>query len=224
MGNDRQSIETNAIYHLTTRGNNQRILFSYPRDYRFFLRALGRALNRVRSVSIYQLTLMKNHIHLLARTTKPGGISGIMKRSCQEYARWRNEQRGSSGKLFERRFYSERLDTLRSVAFATLYNDSNGVRGGVVATAEEHRWSSVGHHAGRPELSAIPRGLLSPNPWIMELGTSSSAREAAYRTLLQMYVAGKRDAHPSKFVRVAEERSKKRPSHRVTRPSGKSAR
>ena len=63
-------------HHIVLRGNNRRRLFSYPRDYLFFLGLMSAQLIRS-DVGMHALCLMPNHVHLLATPFKEDAFGEI---------------------------------------------------------------------------------------------------------------------------------------------------
>ena len=57
-------------YHLTARGNEQRVTFRDDRDRQHFLELLAESVERFR-LRLHAYVLMPNHHHLLAETTEP---------------------------------------------------------------------------------------------------------------------------------------------------------
>ena len=56
-----------AIYHVTLRGNNRRLLFKDDRDRQRFLERLA-AYAEEAEVRLYLFCLMSNHVHLVLET------------------------------------------------------------------------------------------------------------------------------------------------------------
>jgi putative transposase len=209
-------------HQVGTRGNNKRRIFSRTSDYRDFLRCLCLALIDTGCL-LHQLTLMANHVHMIATPPSAQALADLMKWTLGRYAQKRNERKASTGHLFEGRFFSRVIDRPRYLAVATMYNDANMAHAGLVDDPAEHRWSTCGIHAGVPEKSSIPVDMWTPSPWYLALGTTSAERAMAYRTVLaQHMVVHPLWIHPevARFERPAIE-----PYYcRVERPDGSSAR
>ncbi len=171
-----------APHNVCLRGNNRRRLFSSHEDRRCFLRCLERGI-RDSECLVHHLTLMNNHVHLIARPPTEDALSCLVRRTCQRYAQQRNAEREASGKLFEERFYSRVLEDDAALMQVTLYNDANAFDAGMVASPCDHDWSTGPLHAG-VDGARIPPRLWTPSRWYLALGASAGERAAAYRHLM----------------------------------------
>jgi putative transposase len=179
-------------HHVYLRGNNRRRLFSSFDDRLRFLRCLAGGLERS-ACELHQLTLMNNHVHLIAVPPTTAGLSELVARTCQRYAQTRNAVRNASGKLFEERFHSKILEDDEALMAVTLYNDANGFRAGLSKEPFGHEWSTAPLHAGLPR-ARVWMELWRPSPWYRGLGADGETRAARYRALITDYVARPRPA------------------------------
>ncbi|MGB8329242.1 MAG: transposase [Polyangiales bacterium] len=176
----RQVIE-GIPHHVVLRGNNRRRLFSYPRDYLFFVGLMDRHLVST-GVNAHALCLMPNHVHLLMTPFDAGALSSFVQRVAQRYSQVRNKRFAATGKLFEQRFYSKPIASESHLAVATAYIDLNPVRAHLVDEGGRYAWSTYRVHCG---LGSPTRGLVNlwtPSGWYLSLGKDPNARAAAYRT------------------------------------------
>ncbi|UCF47459.1 MAG: transposase, partial [Myxococcales bacterium] len=134
-------------HHIVLRGNNRRRLFSYPRDYLFFLALMSGQLTRS-NMSAHALCLMPNHVHLLATPFREDALGTFVKRVAQRYAQVRNKRYQTTGKLFEQRYYSRPMKSESHLAIATAYVDLNPVRARLVDDGNEYEWSTHRIHCG----------------------------------------------------------------------------
>lgn len=204
-------------HNVGMRGNNRRRLFSSHSDRLHFVRCLIDGL-RESGCSLHQLTLMSNHVHLIATPPTSDALSWFVARTCQPYAQRRNAARDGSGKLFEQRFYSRTIEDEAALVTITLYNDANGFRQGLADLPFGHAWSTGPFHAGVGK-SYLPPTLWTPSRSYLALGASPAARAEAYRELMAVYTHGDRGAVTSAPVDRADVYSK-----RLERPDGSSAR
>jgi putative transposase len=209
-------------HQIGTRGNNKRRIFSSASDYRDFLRYLRKALIDTGCL-LHQLTLMANHLHMIATPPSAKALADLMKWSLGRYAQTRNRKKASCGHLFEGRYFSKVIARERYLPAATLYNDANLAHTGIIADPTEHQWSTCGIHAGQPERSSIPLDMWTPSPWHQSLGATAEERAFVYRALLATHMV----THPievdpalATFERPAIERY----ARRVERPDRTSAR
>jgi putative transposase len=66
----------NALYHVTSRGNERRPIFRSDRDRKTFLAFLGQTVQRF-GWSITAYVLMTNHFHLVIQTPQPNLSRGM---------------------------------------------------------------------------------------------------------------------------------------------------
>ncbi|MGB5545085.1 MAG: transposase [Polyangiales bacterium] len=167
-------------HHIVLRGNNRRRLFSYPRDYLLFIRLICADVERS-NVSAHALCLMPNHVHLLATPFKSDSFERFVKRVAQRYAQVRNRRYGTTGKLFEQRYYSKPMKSEAQLAIVTAYIDLNPVRAHLVEDGNDYAWSTHRIHSGLSCLTPGLKKLWSPTDWYLRLGPEPAEREAVYR-------------------------------------------
>jgi len=124
---------------------------------------------------------MPNHVHLLMTPFETCALSDFVRRVAQRYAQVRNKRFGTTGKLFEQRFYSKPIASESHLALATAYIDLNPVRAGLVDDGGEYPWSTYRIHSGLSELTRGLTNLWTPTCWYQGLGKNSDGRAAAYR-------------------------------------------
>jgi putative transposase len=166
-------------HHVIQRGNNRTATFASEDDFRFFLVCLGEAVLE-HGVAIHALVLMTNHIHLLATPQSPESLPKTMQSVGRRYVHYFNQAHRRTGTLWEGRYRSTIVDTLRYLFTCMCYIESNPVRAGVVTRPEEYQWSSYQANA-----LGIPHRLVTPHPMYLALGRTASARELAYRSLFR---------------------------------------
>ena len=130
--------EKECQYHLFTRGVEKRTVFMSTKDYERFMlllllcnseksvriadlvtssqgeplrKALELAKNRPPLVHILAYALMPNHIHLIVREHRKGGISKFMLKLMTAYSMYFNTKYTRSGPLFTRPFRSRHIDS-----------------------------------------------------------------------------------------------------------------
>lgn len=170
------TVEPGLPHHIVFRGNNRRRLFSYPRDYLSFLKDLARSLG-TRRVFLHALALMSNHGHLIATPCAVGELSAFMHGLLQRYAQRRNREKGSSGKLFEERFWCEPIRDDEKLAVTTSYVDLNPERAGL-GPSHTYPWTTYRLHAGHDDARLSP--LWTPSTWYQNLGRTRGQRGQAY--------------------------------------------
>src|ERR1700730_937672 len=97
-----------AAYHVTSRGNEQKIIFRDDIDRRRFLETLGQACERFGLV-VHAYCLMPNHYHLLVQTpraTRSRAIGWLQTTYCIRY----NRRHHRCGHLVQGRFKAHLID------------------------------------------------------------------------------------------------------------------
>jgi REP element-mobilizing transposase RayT len=138
-----------ALYHVTSRGNERRPIFRTIRDRQTFLLFLGMAAERF-CWSVTAWVLMTNHFHLVLQTPEPN-LSKGMQWLNSAYANWFNRIHGRCGHLFQGRFKAFLIDGERYFADVLRYVVLNPVRAKMCERPEEYRWSSYRATAGLEE-------------------------------------------------------------------------
>ena len=164
--------------HVTQRGVNRCAIFLDDDDRHRYRRLLRDACRR-QAVTIHAFVLMDNHVHLLLGCDRAGGISQAMRAAGQVYVQGFNLRHGRSGTLWQGRFKSCLVDSVRYLLTVIRYIELNPVRAAMVATADAYRWSSVHTHLGT---ACDP--LLHLHPAYMSLGADRGARASAWRQWL----------------------------------------
>lgn len=175
-------------HHVILRGNNRRRLFSYRRDYRFFLFRLWHA-GRQHGVAVHTSMQMTNHVHLIVTPSTHEDLSNFVRGFAQPYAQFRNRSRSSSGKLFEERYKCIPIESDERMAVTTVYIALNPVRAGLSEDAANYRWSTFRRHAGLEPSEALIEQIWSPSSWFLSLGKDDAERSAAFLGCFEDYRA-----------------------------------
>ena len=131
-------------HHVTQRGNRQQRLFVDDQDRKAYIDILAAAL-KLSETRCLAWCLMDNHVHLMLVPSQPDGLRAPLSSAHTKYAQRINIKQEASGHLFQGRFASYPMDD-RHMMFAVRYIECNPVKAGLVATAEEWRWSSASAH------------------------------------------------------------------------------
>src|SRR5579871_6903054 len=103
---------------------------------------------------------MSNHVHLIVVPHRADSLALALKNTHGRYASYWNAAHQSSGHVWQGRFYSCPLDDAH-LWEALRYAELNPLRAGLVAAAEQWRWSSAAAHCG----AALPEALLEMELW-----------------------------------------------------------
>jgi putative transposase len=135
-----------ALYHVTSRGNERRPIFSDDIDRRMFLTLLGQTVKRF-GWSLTAWVLMTNHFHLVIQTPEVN-LSRGMHWLNGTYVGWFNRRHKRCGHLFQGRFDAVLVEKESYFRELLRYVVLNPVRAKMVARPEDYRWSSYRSTAG----------------------------------------------------------------------------
>jgi putative transposase len=142
-----------AFYHVTSRGNRKHPIFLSEEDRLFFLRCLGDAHDRFKSV-FHVYCLMGNHYHLFLETPF-GELSKIMHLINTTYSVYFNKKHGCCGHPFQGRFTSILVQAEEYARELAPYIHLNPARAKLVSRPEHYQWSNYCEYLG----------LVSAKPW-----------------------------------------------------------
>ncbi len=131
-------------HHVIQRGNRQQAIFIDDEDRRFY-RDLLASTCAERGMRCLAWCLMDNHIHLVLVPPTADALRATFARVHTVYAQRFNRERGESGHLFQGRFASYAMDDTHLMV-AVRYIETNPVKAGMVARAEDWPWSSARAH------------------------------------------------------------------------------
>jgi REP element-mobilizing transposase RayT len=140
-------VETNAVYHVNTRGNRGQPTFLKTGDRYDYYARLALVVKRCGWIVLADCQ-MTNHVHLLVQTPF-ANISEGMHFLNGTYAQSFNWHHGYRGHLWQDRFYSVVMEDNDQLKWAARYVVRNPVRAGIGDLPDEWKWSSCGVTAGR---------------------------------------------------------------------------
>jgi putative transposase len=124
-----------------------------------FLRVIRRAKRKFR-FGIEDFCLMGNHYHLIIKPGKGESLSAIMHWILGVFAQRYNRLTGTSGLVWNGRFFSRILTSLQETLREFMYIDANPVRAGLALRDWSWPFGGLGHHrAGRRDI------VEKPPPW-----------------------------------------------------------
>lgn len=195
-----------GFYHVTSRGNERREIFSGDEERGKFLGYLPEWMTRYR-LRLHGYVLMANHYHLLVETEE-GDLSRAMQWLNTSYAQWYNRKHRRGGHLLQGRFKGILVDWpawglelsrylhLNPVRVALLglgKDRRRQARRGAVASASAqqvnkrlhclngYRWSSYGAYVGSCDQ---PEWLTCQSLW-QRMGGSRPQAARAYRQYVE---------------------------------------
>lgn len=175
-------VATGVPHHVTQRGNARRLVFESDADRLVYLRLLESNC-QLHALSVLGFCLMSNHVHLIVVPQRAEAMGLALRHAHGRYASYLNARHGSSGHVWQGRYYSCPLDTGHLWA-ALRYTERNPVRAGMVASPDLYRWSSAALHCGRLH-TQVPlrvdvelwRASWSPASWHEFVGQAGAEQE-----------------------------------------------
>jgi putative transposase len=164
-----------AVYHVTSRGNEKRRIFSEDGDREGFLNLL-RYVNKRYHWICHAYCLMDNHYHLLIETPE-GNLSIGMRQLNGVYTQLFNRRHKRVGHLFQGRFKAILIQKDTYFLEACRYVVLNPVRAGKVGNPEQWKWSSYLATAGKIK----PPPCLTTDWILRQFGMSRKKAEKQYR-------------------------------------------
>jgi putative transposase len=129
-----------ALYHVISRGNEQRPIVTDDADRRRRLDWLRRTVETY-GWRLHAFALMSNHEHLFVETPEPN-LSAGMQYLNGSYTGYFNRRFARCGHLFQGRFKAHLIDEQGYFQVLSRYIHLNPVRAGIVNHPHEYPWSS----------------------------------------------------------------------------------
>lgn len=168
-----------AVYHITSRGNEKKLIFKDERDREIFLDTLSQVDKRYNWLC-HAYCLMNNHYHLIIETPD-GNLSAGMRQLNGVYTQAFNRQHNRVGHLFQGRYKGILIQKDSHLLEVCRYVVLNPVRAKAVKKPEQWRWSSYQATAGIEK----PHPCLSTE-WILnQFGSTRRIAEKAYRKFVE---------------------------------------
>ena len=168
-----------AVYHITSRGNEKKLIFKDEEDREIFLDTLSQVDKRYNWLC-HAYCLMNNHYHLIIETPD-GNLSAGMRQLNGVYTQAFNRQHNRVGHLFQGRYKGILIQKDSHLLEVCRYVVLNPVRAKAVKKPEQWRWSSYQATAGIEK----PHPCLSTE-WILnQFGSTRRIAEKAYRKFIE---------------------------------------
>ncbi len=153
---------SDALYHVTSRGNGRQKIFLSEQDNREFLELFGKTLKHFNWIC-HAFCLMENHYHLVIETPN-ANLSKGMHHLNATYCQAHHKKHDTVGHLFQGRFKAIVVDRESYLLELARYVVLNPVRAGLVAQPEDWPWSSYRATVGLP-VSEASKSLTSS--WLL---------------------------------------------------------
>jgi putative transposase len=156
-------VAVDVAHHVTQRGNARQFILNSDAERTVYLDLLRQSV-QLHSLSVIGYCLMSNHVHLVVIPRQAAAMAKALKEAHGRYATYWNAAHASSGHAWQGRFYSCPLDT-GHLWEALRYAELNPVRAGLVAHAEQWKWSSATAHCGTSEPDELLEMAPSREHW-----------------------------------------------------------
>jgi len=206
-------------HHVVQRGNRKSDVFGDDADRLVYLRLI-RTASESHGTSIYEYTLMPNHVHHIMVPACKDSLSKTIKEAHEEYTRYLNTKYGLVGHAWQGRFKSFPMDWEHYVN-AVRYVLQNPVRAGFVLRAEDYLWSSAAARCGLRDDS-----LITNHPLVNEIPNWSEwlkIEDSKANDLIRRHTRTGRPLGPDEFLRHLENQTGRKllPQKRGRRPHRK---
>ena len=141
-----------TFYHVVTKGDGGQVIFESDADRKRYLELLEKAVGD-HDVELHAFCLMDNHVHLLVRDNA-GVLSAFLKQLDESYAMCFRKLTGRVGHVFQRRYWSEPVESDEHYLAALRYIHANPEPAGICA-AKDYKWSSYGAYVGKAKALAF---------------------------------------------------------------------
>jgi REP element-mobilizing transposase RayT len=177
----------NALYHITSRGNERKDIFTDSADYYKLLSYLEHVALRYKPI-VYCYCVMENHYHLLLETPQPN-LSRLMRDLNGAYTIYFNRRHKRSGHLFQGRYKAILVDKESYLLELSRYIHLNPVRAKIAKFPEEHKYSSADYYfSGRQ-----PPFWLNTEFIISQFGNNKKDAREDYRKFVYRGLADHKD-------------------------------
>lgn len=173
-----------ALYHITNRGNERKVIFKDDVDRNVFLRILSQSLDTY-SITLHSYVLMKNHWHMLAQTSL-ANLGEFMRHFNITYTSHFNRRHKRTGHLYQGRYKSFLVEADSYLSQVSRYIHLNPVQVFGMKSAEhekrlrylwDYKWSSLpGYVNASKRLDLVDHTTV-----LAEFGGDNTAGRKRYR-------------------------------------------
>jgi putative transposase len=180
--------DTGLIQHVMNRANRRVAMFLQPSDYEAFILLLIEAGRRF-GVSLFAFCLMPNHWHLVVMARDVGAVTAYMRWLTGTHVKryHRLYELEGTGHLYQGRYTSVPVQGDVHFLVVLRYVEANPLRAGLVARAEDWRWSSLGAPRAVREQLLVDGPIPRPSNWVEWV----NQREAELTEIRRCVVLGK---------------------------------
>ena len=175
----------NAVYHITSRGNERKKIYRDDGDKEKFLGLLEDYKNRYNFL-IHCFVLMDNHYHLVIETLRPNLIK-IMHGLNSGYTGYFNKKYKRSGHLFQGRYKAIIVDKENYLLELSRYVHLNPLRAKIINKPQDYKWCSYGGYIRKKEVNN-----LNNYNWLLSIfGNEEKKSRRQYKEFVEEGIAKK---------------------------------
>lgn len=115
-------------------------------------------------IHMYHYALMPNHLHIQLEPLVAKGVSIFMQKVCASYTRYFHKKYGSSGHIWQPRFFLGPIETETYFLRCARYIELNPVRAGIADHPRRYKWSSYNHSTMKQ-----PQSWLTTHPLLQNM-------------------------------------------------------
>jgi len=173
-------------YHVINRGNNHARVFHDSADYAAFLSLIVETQQHL-AMPVLALCLMPNHLHLVVRPDGNGDLARWTHRLFTTHVRRHHRKYQTSGRVWQGRFKAFLIQEDDHLITVMRYVERNALRAGLVARAEDWRWSSLRWRRTQSNgLELAPPPVALPESWVNYVNEPQTPAELeSIRTCIQ---------------------------------------
>ncbi len=164
-----------ALYHITARGNERKVIYQDDEDRAVFLNIILGTNKRYNWIC-HAYCLMKNHYHLLVETPD-GNLSKGMRQLNGVYTQVYNQRHRRNGHLLQGRYKAMLIEKDSYLLAVGRYIVLNPVRARIVTDPEQWKWGSYRATAGFEK----PAPCLTTDWILSQFGNRRDKATAGYR-------------------------------------------
>jgi putative transposase len=167
------------IYHVYNHGNGRLRIFNRAEDYDLFVGLLAEGQRRTR-VRVLSFCVMPTHWHVIVWPREDGGLSEFMRWVSNTHVRrWHQMHRTvGGGHIYQGRYRSFPIQEGEPLLKVMGYVEANALRAGLVAQAEDWKWSAVCVRSADNAAEIPVRGHVTlPMDWRKRVNRSPEASE-----------------------------------------------
>ena len=183
-----------ALYHITSRGNEKRMIYRDDADRFLFFKILDDVVKKFNWL-IHAYCLMKNHYHLVIETID-ATLSRGMRQLNGVYTQAFNNKHKRAGHLYQGRFKSILIQKDNHLLEVSRYVALNPVKAGIVERPEDYKWSSYNSMIGKEK----PPSFLTTDWVLSQFGSKRKSAEDNYKSFIRVGI-DKNDGYGSKKLK-----------------------